>query len=742
MSRAAGLEGDTADFNAWMLATFRLGMAPTAPLRTGSRPPVFETSNFSFSPPGVPAGPGAIVAAPAAPADRAAPASIGLMPLRFEANQGQTDAQVAFLAHGPGYSLFLTPTEAVMVLEQPSEEFKGVAGAAGVWTPGTHSVATPASAVLRMQVLGGNAAPQVFGLDELPGKVNYFLGNDLADWHTGIPTYAQVEYRNVYSGIDLLYYGHDGRLEYDFDVAPGADPGAITLAFAGADRLAIDAQGDLLLDVGRTQIRQDRPLIYQDVDGSRRQIAGNYVLKDGQRVGFQVGTFDGSRPLVIDPVLSYSTYLGGSGADAGGGIAVDQNGHVYVTGATGSADFPTLDAVQPTLGGGLGNAFVTSLDPAGQPLYSTYLGGSAFDMGNGIAVDPYGHAYVTGTTTSRDFPALNAFQPAYGEGFHDAFVTSLDTTGQLLYSTYLGGSDSDVGAGIAVDQFGQAFVTGTTGSRDLPTRNAFQPTLAGYDNAFVTSLDAVGQPLYSTYLGGSGADDGHGIAVDQFGQAYVTGTTASADFPTRNAFQPTLAGFSNAFVTSLDPAGQLLYSTYLGGSAADYGFGIAVDQDSHAYVTGTTYSVDFPTRNAFQARLAGLENGFVTSLDGAGQALYSTYLGGSGADACFAIAVDQVGHAYVTGPTSSAVFPMLDAFQATYGGGSYDAFVTSLDRGGQELYASYLGGSHVDYGTGIAVDQSGHAYVTGSTGSADFPTLNAFQPTLGGIQNAFVTMIN
>jgi len=524
-------------------------------------------------------------------------------------------------------------------------------------------------------------------------------------------------------------------------VAAGADPGVIHMAFTGADKLTVDARGDLLVDAAGTQVRQHKPLIYQDGNGGRQEIAGDYVLGDGQQVGFQVGPYDRSRPLVIDPVLSYSTYLGGSGADRGASIAVDLLGNAYVTGQTSSANFPALDPFQPAFGGGLGNAFVTSLDPAGQPLYSTYLGGSGLDTGNGIAVDPSGHVYVTGETSSSNFPTLGAFQATHGGGFFNAFVTSLDPAGQLVYSTYLGGSVNDVGAGIGIDASGHVFVAGTTGSHDFPTLNAFQPTLAGGYNGFVTCLDPGGQPLYSTYLGGSNTDEVHGLAVDPLGHAYVTGDTNSSDFPTQGAFQAKLPGIESVFVTSLDAAGQLVYSTYLGGSAADFGVGIAVDQSGQAYVAGTTYSADFPTQGAFQAKLAGSANAFVTSLDSAGRLVYSTYLGGSNTDSAFSVAVDPFGHVYVTGPTNSVDFPTLGAFQPTYGGGLYDAFVTSLDMAGQLVYSSYLGGRSEDYGNGIAVDQLGRAYVTGSTGSADFPTQSAYQPSLAGIQNAFVTIM-
>ncbi|HLJ95048.1 MAG TPA: SBBP repeat-containing protein [Gemmataceae bacterium] len=728
----AGVDADTLDFHAFVLGGFERGSAGSGLPGTGDLLPPMPMAKASSSPNGVPASrvepasPPATptaqgnsvkvgTSAPAGAAVAPAPASVGSAPLRFEANQGQTDAAVRFLAHGPGYNLFLTSTEAVLVLGP--------------------------TAVLRMQLVGSSRTPQAIGLDKLPGTVNYYLGNDPTNWHTDIPTFAQVAYHNIYPGIDLVYHSRDGQLEYDFAVSPGANPAAITLSFTGADRLAIDSQGDLVANVAGTEIREHTPRIYQDRNGTPQEIAGQYVLEDGQRVHFRVGAYDPSQRLVIDPVVRYSTYLGGSGLTGGASIAVDASRHVYVTGSTNAADFPTLNPSQPNSGGGLGNAYVTSLDSTGEPLFSTYLGGSGFDQGNGIAVDPAGHVTVTGETTSPDFPALDAFQPAFGGGGIDAFVTNLDKAGRLVYSTYLGGSGTDVGTAVAVDGFGHAFVAGTTSSQDFPTQNAFQPALAGRSNGFVTCLDASGLPVYSTYLGGSGKDLVHDLAVDLLGRAYVTGETSSADFPTVNAFQANLAGFENAFVTCLDGSGQPVYSTYLGGSVADYGFGIATDPSGNIDVSGSTYSADFPTLNAFQANLAGLENAFVASLDGSGRLRYSTFLGGSNADAAFAIAVDLSGRVYVTGPTNSSDFPMLDPFQAAYGGGLYDAFVASLDAAGQPLYSSYLGGSSLDYGNGIAVDSNGQAYVAGSTASVDFPTQNAFQASLGGIQSAFITII-
>src|SRR5438552_1638880 len=441
----------------------------------------------------------------------------GKLPLHFEANQGQTHQDVRFLARGSGYSLYLTAGEAVLVLTKPNPD-------------ATRARGTPV--VVRMSLVGAAPKPPVSGLDELPGKANYLIGKDPAKWRTNVPTYAKVHYRAVYPGIDLVYYGNQRQLEYDFVVAPGADPERIVLGFQGGERLEINAEGELVLHAGGGALRQQKPVIYQEINGVRTRIEGRYVLKDAHRVGFQVAAYDQSRPLVIDPTLVYATYLGGSISDDGYGIAVDAAGSAYVTGLAGSTDFPTASPLQAASGGGT-DAFVSRLHAVGSALvYSTYLGGSGSELGVGIAVDAAGSAYVTGQTTSTDFPTANPLQAASGGGT-DAFVSKLDAAGcALLYSTYLGGSGGDGGGGIAVDAAGSAYVTGWTTSTNFPTASPLQSAKAGFTDAFVSKLNAAGSALlYSTYLGGGFGDNyGLGIAVDAAGAAYVTGRTNSADF--------------------------------------------------------------------------------------------------------------------------------------------------------------------------------------------------------------------
>ncbi len=691
----------------------------------------------------------------------------GKLPLSFEANQGQTDGRVKFLSRGSGYALFLTSNEAILEVRRPRGKAKGRGGFIPPdLTPDRNnrqsSVANRPSTVLRMKLVGANRAPQVAGLAELPGKSNYFIGNDPRKWRTHVPNYRTVRYQGVYPGVDLVYYGNQRQLEYDFVVAPGADPKTITLGIevaGGADRgfrpapdrrehegagarLRINTEGDIVVPSDRGEVRFHKPVVYQVREGTKHFLSGRYVLRGRHGVGFQVTAYDAARPLVVDPLLSYSTYLGGSDFDKGLGIAADLMGNAYVTGFTCSSNFPTGNPLQATLGGSC-DAFVTKLNrPGSARLYSTYLGGSGFDAGLSIVVDRFGNAYVAGDTESPDFPTANPLQGTLGGDF-DAFVAKLNPAGSaLLYSTYLGGSGADDANSIAVDRFGNAYVTGETVSTDFPTANPLQATLGGDFDAFVAKLNPAGSALlYSTYLGGSGADVATSIAVDRFGNAYVTGETDSPDFPTANPLQASLAGDLDAFVAKLNPAGSaLLYSTYLGGSGTDDANGIAVDRFGNAYVTGETFSTDFPTANPLQAILVGGLDAFVAKLNPAGSALlFSTYLGGSGDDEALSIAVGNV-NVYVTGFTDSPDFPTANAVQGSLGGGT-DAFVTELNPAGSALlFSTYLGGSGGDEGFAIAVDNV-NVYVTGFTDSTDFPTANPLQATVGGGFDAFVAKL-
>lgn len=679
-------------------------------------------------------------------------AAYGQLPLSFEANTGQTDAQVNFQSRGSGYTLFLTPVEAMLSLAS-----------------GT------ANNIVRMHIVGADPNAHSTGMELQAGRTNYLVGSDPFQWHTDVINYGKVEYQNVYSGINLVYYGNQRQLEYDFVVAPGADTNTIRLDFDGVQSMILDAGGNLILHTAGGELVKNAPVVYQEIDGVRHTIAGHYLLEDGQ-VRFDVGSYDHTLPLVIDPILSYSTYLGGSGNDFGYSIAVDNAGSAYVTGYTVAANFPTKSPWQPKNGGGQ-DVFVTKMNPTGTGLvYSTYLGGSDNDIGRGIAIDGAGNAYVAGYTVSTNFPTTaNAYQSSRASGLgingYDAFVVKLATNGGLLYSTYLGGSAQDQATGIAVDAVGNAFVSGWTVSTDFPTTpGSYHTTPGGSVDGFVAKLNttaATGSAslVYSTYLGGTGYDKAYGIAVDNSGSAYVTGVTGSTDF--------SLAGFPlqtghgggirDAFVTKVNATGSNLdYSTYLGGSGDDIGNAIAVNKNTgEAYVLGSTTSANFPVVNAYQSTYAGGGDAFVSRLNATGSVLaYSTYLGGTGWDGgndlniYGGIGVDTAGNAYVSSVTTSSNFPTKNPLtgQGTYhGNGMNDVVVAKIDTsspvGSTSLvYSTYLGGGDEEEAFGLAVDTAGNVYVTGETQSNDFPVIKgSFQRSKSGgihVTEAFVTRIS
>ena len=648
----------------------------------------------------------------------------GKLGVSFEENRGQIDKRVRFLARHGGATVYLTNEEASFVLSAPEPRDRAAdESSAPVALDRRGRVPErrrrPKSHAVRMKFEGANPKAEVSGERELAGLVNYLCYAQQLKWRTNVKTYGAVRYRGLYEGIDLVYYGNEqGEMEYDFEVSPGADPNRISLKIEGAKSVKVDAAGDLVIKTPVGPMRQRKPTVYQEVEGARREVEGGYVVRPGGRVRFKLGEYDRSAPLVIDPEVEYSTYLGGSYDDFGFGIAVDSAGSAYVTGRTGSTDFPLADAFQSTCSGS-SEVFVTKLNAAGSELvYSTYLGGNGDDEGKGIAVDSAGNAYVTGYTTSTNFPVANALQDT-NHGGAAVFVTKLSADGsELVYSTYLNGVNDDYGYAVAVDSSGNAYVAGVTHSVDFPTTpNAFQITHYNYvlPDAFVTKLNADGSALvYSTYLGSTHEDYAYGVAVDSAGHAYVTGDTHYGDFPRKNAFQGKHGGGIDAFVTKLSPDGSaLVYSTFLGGGHGDSGRGIAADADGNAYVTGHTSSPDFPVANASQGTCGNnYLRPFVTKLNPDGSPLYSTCLG-SGTFS-HAVAADADGNAYVI-----AGFLM-----------------AKLNADGSELvYSMPLSGA------GIAVDSSGDVYLTGWGGGGGDTTRNAFQPRGRGGYEAFVMKI-
>src|SRR5580704_499747 len=708
----------------------------------------------------------------------------GKLPLAFEANEGQTAGGVRFLSHGDGYTLFLTEQEAVLTLRQPASRPRLDSAKLGKMR-GNKRAAEKLS-VLRMRLDGANPKATIAGVDRMPTKVNYFIGDDPKKWYTNVPAYAQAKYQSVYPGVDLLFYGNQRRLEYDFVVAPEADVSQIALDVQGANRLRIDRHGNLLMKMHGGEVELQKPVVYQDVNGERREIAANYAIANNHEVRFAVPDYDHTRSLTIDPVLNYVTYLGGTGTDAAFGIALDAAMNAYIAGITTSTDFPQQNpepATPPTDIAADGTAFVSELDPTGAHLlYSTYLGGSGSASGGdgaqAIAVDAASplNVYVTGFTFSADFPVTtNALIGAPGpggtgtggSGFVTKLTPSLAGTAQLAYSTYLGGDTEDQGNGIAVDASGDAFITGLTLSTNFPhTTNALHSALLNPNGSvFLTEINTVtGTDVFSTYFGGTNGpgsaflfgDEAFGITIDTSSNAYIVGTTTSTDFPTMGTTVSSCLTDTNgiAFVSVINTTTPgLTYSTCLGGASTEtQGFGIAL-AGGVVYVTGQTTSSDFPaTTNSIPPPSAGVGNGvvFVSLLNTTSTTpnKYSTFLGGTNGDVGNGIAVDSTGNVYVTGETGSADFPITQgALLESRNNGFGTGFISKINPGGNGqadlLYSSYFGGNGVggtfDSANGIAVSGT-NAYITGQTASSDLPvTTGAFQTTFTSTtSNAFV----
>jgi hypothetical protein len=677
------------------------------------------------------------------------------IPLSFEANAGQTDGSVDFLARGLGGTLFFRAGEVALALP-------GVPAEPGALQDGSQGPAAGRQqlAALQVRFLGADPAARPVGVERQPGTANYLIGDDPAEWHRDIPTYASIRYEGLYPGIDLHYEGVSGRLKGTYLLAPGADPARIRWQHSGAKSVQVDpSSGELRITLDAPEpitLVEQAPLAWQELGGRRVPVAARYVNAGDGSVRFDLGPYDAAQPLVIDPTLVYSSYLGGSITDYAYDIAVDPQGNFYVTGATGSPDFPLVNPVQSTQSQ-YGDLFVSKFNPSGTALvYSTYLGGDDSDVGFGIKADGAGNAYVTGESWSTDFPTLNAIQPNHPGLQQDVIVFKLNPAGNgLVYSTYLGGIASQTGRDIAIDASGSVYITGHTLSENFPVLNAIQPQRKGVRDAFVLKINSAGSALvYSTFLGSSGdLDYGFGIAVDGAGSAYVTGQTTKDDFPTVNPLQPANGGFGEIFVSKLSPDGTaLVYSTYLGGADNESGKSIAVDSAGNAIITGATVSSNFPTANALQPAKNEFHDVFVAKINAAGSALvYSTYLGGSGEDGNHDsnVAVDSDGNAYVAGNTSSTDFPVVNAFQPVFGGYAHDVFIAKLDpQGSALLYSSYLGGSTIvgglgDFAYGLALDGNGNAYVTGHTFSQNFPLAGEpYQANNRGNYDAFVAIIN
>ena len=662
----------------------------------------------------------------------AAQLELGQLPLAFVSNMGQTDEVVRFQVHDLESTVFFMSDGVIMTLAAQEET-------------------APAS--IQLTFNGANPAATITGHERLPGVVNYLIGNDAAAWHTNLPTHASITYHQLYPGIDLRYDGHHGQLKGTYFVAAGVDPTLIRWQHNPAADVQVDAQsGNLLITLpgmaahGPTLV-EEAPIAWQEINGQQVSVAARYVVAADGSIGFALGNYNSAHALIIDPTLTYSSYVGGSGREDAEGLALDGQGNIYITGSTQSKGFSTAGAT--TIGPqGEDDVFVTKLNAAGNAVvYTTFVGGGADDQGKGIDVDGSGNVYVAGDTRSSNFPTQSAAQNGCGAipgipiCMGDAFVFKLNSSGNgLVYSTYLGGSLPDLAEAIAVDGSGRAYVAGMTTSDTFPTESPYQADLNGASDAFVARLTSSGGLDYSTFLGGSGEESGLAIATSG-GAAYVTGFTSSGDLRTVNPVQGNLNGDSDAFVVKLNSSGNgLESSTYWGGNGDEIGYGIAV-QGSSVYVTGKTESSNLRTQNPVQRDYGGgSSDAFVAKISGS-TLNYATYLGGGGADEGRAVAVNGSGNAYVTGETASSNFPAPNAVQGTNQGNT-DAFVVKFSTNGSSLdYGTYLGGGQADSGQGIRLSGA-TAIMVGVTFSSDLRTQNPVQGNNAGSGDAFVAKIS
>jgi hypothetical protein len=743
------------------------------------------------------------------PAQAKLRAGLAALPLAFEQNQGQVDPRAKYMARGNGYKLFLTASDAVLTLKSPTpgrvsrprqimeqrllgysrQTHKSVLVRS---IPVSSNPSSSSMAAISMRMVNGNADAKVEGRGRIAGKVNYFIGNVPKNWHANVPEFESVSYSGIYPGIDLVYHGQQKQLEFDFVVAPQAKPESIALNFAGVRHMTTDKSGDLVLTSASGDLTLRRPVAYQQGADGRKVVDARFVIAAKHQIGFVLGNYDHTRELVIDPVLSYATYIGGNGDDEAYGVGADSSGNFYITGESDSTSgFPG----SPTNAGGY-DSFVVKILANGSLGYTTFVGGTGDDLGSGIAVNAStGMVYVAGITTSTDFPVTaGVVQPTSGSpagsdcntatstntACTDGFVFELNSSGAKLYATYLGGNNDDGAFGIAIDAAGDAYVTGFTYSANFlgPVTGLYNTLNDGgassppYEDAFVSAINPTGtQFIYSTFLGGANNDFGTGITVDSTGNAYVAGGTSSVDFPMTPGAYQTKCGtdgncnagngsiFSDVFVTEIAAGGASVnYSTYLGGSSDDYALALSLDGSGNIYVTGQTSddnpsvtTGDFPVVGGFETQYgngnggAGF-NAFVSEITPAGKGaadlVYSSYLGGSTADTGLGIVADTAGNAYVTGSTLSSDFPLYGAFQSTLNGNS-DAFLAAVAAGGANLaYSSFLGGSGDEnydssasgfLGGGVAYNSSDNLYVAGTTSSSDFPTTGSpLEATYGG----------
>jgi|GEM_PF-3221085 len=677
------------------------------------------------------------------------------MPLTFTKNVGQWDERVLFRANSGGATMWFTKEGVTYQFTRRIDKNETVSALGVAQLPSALSGLdsrlrgddmdrdSVEQSVLTAKFVGANPNPEAIGEGLMDYKCNYSFGNDPSRWRTEVPNYEAITLKGIYDGIDLEYSSTaDGTMRYDFIIAPGADAAQIKVAYDGSVEISVDSNGKM---IARTKWGTMIEAFGQD-NSLSGTAAPQFVLSSDNTVDLAVDSQYRDQPKSLTVGVSFSTYLGGASTDWPSAIAVDKQGNVYVTSTTYSTNYPVVSAFNNTLNGG-SDITVSKFLPDGSSLvYSTYIGGSGDDNATSIVVDSLGSAYVTGMTSSSNFPTVNAYH-ATNYGGQDVVALKLAPRGNALaFSTYLGGSSEDNAYGIGIDRLGRVCVGGFTASTNFPTFNSYDNSYNGgtYDG-FVTKFTADGTALvYSTFLGGSGSTDRiEGLAVDTAGCAYVTGLTNSSNFPVTHGYDTTFNGSNDVFLTKFSPSGTSLeYSTFIGGVGDDHGEGLAIGTDNSVYVTGFTAASDFPTVNAYDNSFNGGNDAFVSKISlGGDSLLYSTYLGGSGADLAYGIVVDGLGRATITGFTGSGNYPIANAFDGTYNGGTYDVFVSILSPTGTNLLcSSYLGGSGTDAGEALAIDAAGDLYLTGYTWSSNFPTTNPYQ-LYQGSQDGFVVKL-
>ncbi|MBN1213533.1 MAG: SBBP repeat-containing protein [candidate division Zixibacteria bacterium] len=664
--------------------------------------------------------------------------------MTFTANQGQWNQQTLFRCDAGSALLWFTHDGVYYHFNRRlgnSEEYTARL---------PHRMSEPADnppvferLLIKSNFIAANPEPVIKGNALLSHRSNFILGNDPARWRTNVPSYESLTYEDIYPGINLVYYSKNGHMEYDFVVFPGADPAVIKIRYDGVERISVNETGELQLTTAWGTVTEQKPVFYQDINGERQTVTGRYLILGETTFGFEPDrNYDPTLPLIIDPVLVFSTYMGGSVEDWGLDIAVDDNSNVYVVGMTYSSDFPTENPLIDTITGS-SDAFMTKLKATGDEfIYSTYLGGDGFDFGLALTIDGDGNIYLTGVTYAADFPTESPLQGTYG-GNGDAFVVKLNNTGEsLIFSTYLGGGSYDSGEDIILDANGNIYVTGGTDSESFPTQDPLFNNQLLRD-AFISKITPDGSSfVFSTYLGGERGDFGKALCLDADTNIIILGSTNSDNFPSFRAYQDERAGFYDAFITRINAnATNLIYSTYLGGGDDDWPVDMEIDANGFVYLTGYTYSLDFPKYLPFQNAKDDSADAFVTKLDSSGVSLvFSTFFGGSKNDYSQGITVDNDGKIYISGSTGSSDFPLkreLQTYQA-----NNDAFVTKFNDDASLLfYSTCLGGTGSDAANCIDIDNTGNVYLTGSTSSIDFPTVTPYCDTLTGLKDVFVTKI-